>query len=528
MPAVQQPTRFVTKQIAPTGGMVVVEPGVRIPLEASPDMLNCTVFQGTLRKRYGYTKFPSGMSALSSPVMGLYSTQDEAANTHLVANTETQLVKLITGVWTVLTGPALTGGAGAFFQYETSQNSIVFSQGVDQVMRHDIATATTVYAILNASCPAARYLTRFADRLFIAHTVEGGATKPFRIRRSIAGNHADWVGVGSGFTDISESPYHIRGIRKLGAQMAVYTEGSVWLGTRTGSALAPAEFDPKSDGTGLFAERSITSLPDGEHEFLGTDDVYLFNGSQPIPIAQQVRDQIFSEVTTVSLRSMFSQTLLDTKEYLFFIVSGGGTTTGYSNKVWVGNWARGIWYPWAVNGMTCAALYRIDNTKTIDDIDEPIDSQLYEIDSRFISQAFPVLITGDENGFTYQWGPQYSSDDGTAITCHWTSRDFESDDLDPERRPSKITLRGVGIVYRDIGTACTLNFYYSTNGGQSWQGPYPKVLPTTGSGGFEEVTLSRQITGKRVRFKFEQMSATEGFEIASLNPVFELRAAETV
>lgn len=528
MPAIAKPTRFVTKQIRPTGGMIAEEPGVRIPMDMSPDMLNCSVIQGTLRKRFGYALFPAGMSALTSAVMGIYSTQDDESNTHLVCCTTTKLVKLLSGAWSVLTGPSLTGSTGTPFQFETSQNSIVFSQGVDQVMRHDISTATTTYAVLNANCPPARYLTRFADRLFIAYTVESGATKPYRVRRSVAANHADWTGVGSGFTDISESPYHIRGIKKLGAQMAVYTEGSVWLATRTGVPSAPAQFDPKSDGTGLYAERSISALPDGTHEFLGTDDAYLFNGAQPNRIAQLVRAQIFGEITTVSLRKMFSQTLPDTQEYLFFIVSGGGTSAGFTNKVWVNNWARAIWYPWAVNGMTCSTLYRIDNTKTIDQLVGTIDEQVYEIDSRFVSQAFPVMLTGDEGGFTYQWGPQYLSDNGASILCRWTSRDFESDDLDPDARPSYITLRGVGIVYRDVGSPFTLNFYFSTNGGQSWLGPYAKNIVPSGSGGFKETFLGQQVTGKRVRFKFEQESSTQTFDIATLNPVFEMRAEQTV
>jgi len=179
--------------------MMVFEPGTKLPNEASPDMVNCQVFEGTLRKRFGYTQFPAGAASIGGVVMGLYSTQDDESNTHLIATYPAGAAKLVAGVWAAMTGPALTGSSLAFFQFETSQNAIVFSQGVDQVMKHDISTANTVYAILNANCPAARYLTRFADRLFIAHTVEGGATKPFRIRRSVAADHTDWVGIGSGF-----------------------------------------------------------------------------------------------------------------------------------------------------------------------------------------------------------------------------------------------------------------------------------------------------------------------------------------
>jgi len=310
--------------------------------------------------------------------------------------------------------------------------------------------------------------------------------------------------------------------------MAAYTEGSVWLATRTGIASAPAQIDIKSTGTGLYAERSVFERPDGVQEFLGTDDFYIFNGAQVAKIAQSVRDQVFSELTTVALRSMFAQTLLDTQEYLFFIVAGGGTTTGYANKVWVHNWARDCWYPWTVAGMTCSVLHRIDNTKTIDQLIGTIDEQVYEIDSRFISQAFPVLITGNENGKIYQWGPQYAADAGVAISCRWTSRDFESDDIDPERKESNITIRSILVTYKDVGAPFTLDFSYSTNAGQSWVGPFSKTFPTSGGSGILEGFVNKQVTGKRIRFKVEQSSATQTFQIVEFSPVLEIRAEQTV
>ena len=118
-----------------------------------------------------------------------------------------------TNTWNALTGTALTGGDTQWFSFETSQNSIVFCQGVDKIQRHDISTVSTAYAVLNANAPITRYLTRFANRLIAAYTIEGGVSKPFRIRRPVADDHTNWTGSGSGFTDQTEYPFQLRGIR---------------------------------------------------------------------------------------------------------------------------------------------------------------------------------------------------------------------------------------------------------------------------------------------------------------------------
>lgn len=519
--------RFVTKAIRPVGGMFKFDVEGDMPPTASPDMQNCFVLEGRLCKRPGYVKF--GANGVGSQVMGIFGTQDEENNTHLVAVTTTALWKYDFGgrSWVKLDGPILTSEATQWFSFENSQNSICFSNGVDQIMRHDISTLSTTYDVLSPEAPIARYITRFADRLCSAYTTEGGISKPFRLRRPVAGNHADWNGAGSGFNDQTEYPYHLRGIRKIGEGMCVYTERSIHVAERTGQALAPYTLKVKTEGVGLYGERTLQPLPGSSgHIFMGNDDIYLFNGSQERGVAHAIRDYIFNSVTPQSIRSNFGIVMSDTQEYLMFAAQGGAQTP---NSVWVFNYGRSIWYPWEVLGTgnipgpTCATLCRNDDTTTIDELVGTMDQQNWEYDSRLLASAYPSMITGHVDGNLYKWGTQYPSDGGADIIAWWTSQDMEWDDIDPSMPPSRITLRSLGVKYFDAGTAVHCRIYFSTDGGGTWQGPYDMTLPTGSPGGIREASINVQVTGERVRFKFVHRHNTETFQIGEFNAVLELR-----
>ena len=520
---VQYP-RFRGIPIRPINGVWKFSPGSdEFPEGASPDMLNCYVYEGRLRKRPGYAMFPLAMPSIGGSAVGIYSTQDEENNTHLIVVWQSGVKKydFVAQVWNTLTG-TLSGGSDQWFTFETSQNNIVFSQGVDKIKKHDISTVNTVFADLSASAPIARYITRFADRLYAAYTVEGGVTKPFRIRRPVAGDHTNWAGAGSGFNDLTEWPYQLRGIRKLGEGMSVFTERSISLATRTGNALAPAAFSTKTEGVGLYAERTLCALPGSSgHIFMGNDDIYLWNGVQEKGIALPFRDYIFNSVTPSSIRANFAIVMSDTQQYLLFAAINAATVP---NMIWVYHYGRNIFYPWSVEGPTCSTLVRNDDTTTIDDLIGTIDQQNWEYDSRILASAYPSLLTGHSDGKVYKWGEQHNSDAGVPIRCLWTSRDFESDDIASDIAPHRITLRSLEVKYYDAGADFTIDLYYSTNGGGSWEGPYPLLCPTNLVSGGQACSVdSHQVTGERVRFKFEQTSLTESFQIIEFNVNLELR-----
>jgi hypothetical protein len=509
-----------TLDIYPTLGMITQIPAKELPLGASPDMMNMCVIGGALRKRPGYTQFPSGVSAFGDPVVGLASTQDEENNTLLYAFSEDEMFKYNPGsvVWDTCTGPAFTGGAGDLFVWEVSQNSLVASQGVDQVIRMPF-TGTT-YAILNANCPAAKYMTRAADRLIIAATQEGGVRKPFRIRRSVAADHTNWTGVGSGFTDLAEFPYHLKNLRKIGTRVAAYTEKAIWIGTRTGQASAPLDFQPVVTESGLYAPHTLKGRR-SLHMYLGTDDVYEFNGMTVQGLSGPVQYEIFTTLNASVIQRMFGEVLNETQEYLLFLCTGSSSTP---DRVWVYNWGRSVWYPWIVSGPQCSTLHRIDTTTTWDAIAVAWDSYGLEWDSISLQQAFPAMLTGHTDGKVYSWSLGNPTDAGVAIPCYWTSKDLSAEDLDQAFRGKQITLRGITVAYKSLGAAFEIDFYYMVDGG-SWQGPYTKSINAM-TAGDRTFTVDDQVSGGRIRFKIAHSDTSNTLIINSFHPEIELRDAQ--
>lgn len=509
--------------IRPLAGMWKFDPASEVPEGASPDMQNFTLRNGVLKKRPGFTQFPTAATAaLGAPsqIVGLYSTHDVNDSTKLYAVVKTIPYKYNPGtkVWDIMVGAALTGGDTNLFSFENSQENLVFSQGVDNIMAAPFAGLA--YAVISANAKPARYLCRFADRLFEAFTIETGATKPYRVRWPVNSDHTDWLGTGSGFRDNSEQPYFIKGLKKLQNSMAVYTERSILLAERTGLATAPASYQIAAPDTGLYAAKTLTGRNEF-HSFLGNDDFYLYNGGALVPIGGPIRDLVFQNLNAGKLDQCFGEILSDSQEVLFFIVTSLATTP---DKIWVYNYGRNIWYPWTCSGPKCSTLYRLDDTTTIAGLIGAISAQTWVFNASNILAAFPVMLTGNTDGKIYLWTAATPSDAGAAIDCYWTSKDFTAADINPAYALHKVTLKRVIIAYVDPGTPFTLEMTYSVNGGQTWSTPASVDQVTMGGSlvadSLDFAVWFREITGDRVRIKFRNNSATELPQISSL--VFDL------
>jgi len=508
-----------TLDIYPIGGMITAMPAKRLPLSASPDMQNMSVAAGRLRKRPGYRRLHVNSPSFGAPILGLASVQDEENGTHLFAMTATGVWKHDAAgtVWQQLTGPTLTGGPDRLFSWEVSQNSFVFSQGVDPVQRIPFTSLT--YAPLAAACPPARYLTRGADRLILAFTVEGGASKPFRVRRSVVADHFDWTGVGSGFTDLTEFPYHIKGLKKIGSQIAVYSEKSVSLGTRTGDATAPIIYEPRVTGSGLYAPHTLHERG-LRHMFFGNDSIYEFDGSNLEDIGFPVRDEIFRSINISLIDKMFGEVDYDTQEYMIFMITGASKTP---DKIWVHHWGHKVWYPWTVDGPLCATLHRADNS-TIWDLQLGTWDQLVVAwDQHVLQQAYPNFLTGHQDGQVYIWSPAELGDNGVPIKAYWTSKDICAEDVDPGFIGRQITLRTLTIWFKALGAPFSFNLTFSLDAGNTWSQKYPVTLDLPGSLDAPYQWSEQQFTGHSIRFRIEQTSATETMSISSFHPEIEIR-----
>lgn len=512
-----QPRRVIP--IRPVGGMWLFDPAQDMPNEASPDMVNFQLFNGYLRKRPGYTLYGKGTQPGSS-ITGIYSTHDDTDTTRLFVTTATDLYRYNPGSqnYDKMTGGPLTGNVNQPFAFETSQSSLAFCQGVDNIQVMDLTLST--YAAIGASAFPSKFLTRFNQRLYAAYTHESGLDKPRRVRWSVNGDHTNWNGVGAGFIDMADDQWFVRNIMKLMGAMVVYTEKNIWVATRTGSATNPAQFTLVVNDIGLFGIRTVKGY-NAYHFFVGTDDFYQFNGVQAVPLLQNVRSLVYQELNPNSFAQCFGEINYDGQEYLAFICSGNNS---WPDTVWVYNMPRNVSYPWQISLQpTSSTIHRVDNSETWTAAVGTWNVQNYTWASIKFTQNFPIILTGSVDGNVYQWSNNFLSDAGAAINCRWTSRDFTSKDIDPSVTARKITIRSVGVTILDPGTEFTLNFSYSTDGGGTWQGPYPVTMGGDSLNALGDARHAFVVTGNRIRFKIENSAVNEQPQIVALYPEFELR-----
>jgi hypothetical protein len=423
-----------------------------------------------------------------------------------------------TNSWDAMAGPALTGSTERLFTWALSEESLVFSQGVDPVMRMDFGGA--VYAALNAGAVPARYITRAADRLFLAHTVEAAANKPFRVRRSVVGDHTDWAGIGAGFTDLTDTPYQLRGLKKFGSRLIVYTEKTAYMGTRTGLASAPYTWDPVLTETGLWVPHSLKGWGNG-HIFIGNDDCYEFDGVQLRSRARgKIRGAIFNSINSAAVHRMFSEIITDSQEYLFFCAEGGSNT---ANVIWVYNKELDVWYKWQVAGAafsstthpTCATTHRANNALSWDEMGALTwDEVTSEWDTYSLQNEVATLVTGHADGQVNKWGLGYHDDDGNAFTAHWASKDLRATEIDPSLQGRQVTLKDILILLEPFSSAWTFAIQYSTDRGVTWTFPYRVDV----AAGVTKARIDHQVTGNEIRFKLVQMTQEMPLTIHSIHP----------
>jgi hypothetical protein len=133
------------------------------------------------------------------------------------------------------------------------------------------------------------------DQRIIAGGVIGASEENYSmIQWSSKGQWDDWsTASGGGFTIIGDSPDWVQAMRRLGDNLIVYKERSIYIGRKTYIADPPLRFDPApGQGIGLAAPNSIGDLGE-EHLFLGWDDVYVFSLKRLQPIGTRIREELF-------------------------------------------------------------------------------------------------------------------------------------------------------------------------------------------------------------------------------------------
>lgn len=124
-------------------------------------------------------------------------------------------------------------------------------------------------------------------------------------------DHITWTpGAGNqaAFGYLLDTPGDIRAAKRLGKDIAVYKEKSVYLGRYVGPPVIWA-FDLIASNVGAISQESVIDTGTS-HVFIGKDDFWLFDGTRPRPIGAPVREWFFVNADPTyryRIRSHFDQ-----------------------------------------------------------------------------------------------------------------------------------------------------------------------------------------------------------------------------
>lgn len=146
--------------------------------------------------------------------------------------------------------------------------AILFANQIN-ISRYMVGAAT--YTVI---AKEARYVTGFNARAITG----GEASYANRVSWSVVGDETDFVGVGSGHTDLSDSATWIGGLGVLNDTLVICRPDGFHFGYPTGQGAMPYRFESRTrDGIGVHPWTRPTFFDDTLF-FVGADDVYLLSG----------------------------------------------------------------------------------------------------------------------------------------------------------------------------------------------------------------------------------------------------------
>lgn len=405
MPTIKPDRQTVSIDI-PTLGLNTALPGQYIDPRYSPKVDNVRFYQGEIRNRPGIRDYPSDtpQSLLGIPNGGhLFSSLVNVQ--HPLVSTEAGIYEYDFTVdrWVSRTQTlaAFAGTASDPWVFATVNDSVLATNGIDQIHSWDGTPSSDFINVVDASAHAARYIVAFAGRAVAAYMSESGVVAD-RVRWSSQNDPAaNWDPASfldAGFADMVDLPGPITGMVPIGGHNYITKERGIIRMTETGLLLPQFVFQTVVDGIGCLEGQSIVQVGGGLTFFLGEENVYQWDGiSRPVPIGTSIRNELFDILNRSRLRQIFAFHHALFNEYWLCIPLGTETNQddlgGWPARAYIYNYVERAWGR-ADLPMSCHVPSRTTGTfLTIDEITFAIDDWVTAIDSGFGGEflRFPVL-----------------------------------------------------------------------------------------------------------------------------------------
>jgi len=215
--------------------------------------------------------------------------------------------------------------------YAIVADKFCFTNGNVNVQYYDGATTGELDA---TEAKQARFCLAYANRLIIADFYTSTTRYPFSLKWSKEGDPTDWTDNTAGSTDFIETTDYITNLGKVGPNIIAYRRNSYKVGHRTADYKNPILFPQTVTGIGLTASYSLVHAR-GSNIFLGRDDFYRIDSSEPIPVGKEIRHKFFSLVGETEIEKTYGycNTLLNEVRWLTTDTDGNRICVVWNYKV---------------------------------------------------------------------------------------------------------------------------------------------------------------------------------------------------
>lgn len=394
-----------------------------------------TECNGFLPSKFGmksaYSAATLGLDALAAACKGFVAAQKTDGTTRVIAGSAVRLYELSGTSWTNRT--RAVGG-----DYSSGTTRWRFAQFGDitiAVNQFDTPQTSSSGAFANlAAMPKARVIDVANQFVMIAATNEGTfGDSTDRWWCCGIGDSTDWtpsVATQCVTGRLVDAPGPITALRTLGDYVVIYKQKAMYLGVYQGPPLVWGWRLVSSD-IGTWSQESVVKVGFA-HYFIGYDNIYRFDGSQPVPIGDGMQEWFFNDLAKASaglIAGFYDR--LNALIYWFYPSQAGG---GAVDK-WIayqpasGRWGAGtLTIEAAGEYITPAATY---DTFGVGLTFDTLPDVMYDSDYWSTSNPVPAVFNGSHqlctltgasgtNSLVFGWvGDDQQKSTVTRVTPRW-------------------------------------------------------------------------------------------------------------
>ncbi len=159
--------------------------------------------------------------------------------------------------------------------------------------------------------------------------------------------------------------------------------------------------------------------------------------------------------------------------------------------------------------MTAMSLYINTSETTWDSMAGTWDSQTTAWDSASFQSSSKRIVFGDSSGNSTYLVNGTSSDNGTAISANFETKDFNANDYGLPDLDTMMRWKGIEM----WATGSTVTVEYSIDGGESWVAAGTKTLGSYYPTDASPINVYVDVVSSRIRFRFSNGTVNETFLI---------------